>query len=249
MLYSLAVLAKNKSWQLEFFVDHIPENLLANPRGNYADALALGARIIEFPKHQAKVSLARYAAGIAKSDPNTIFVPEGGASSVAEDGAEILAKEICDWSSEEQFDNVKVMLPSGTGTMAYYLQKHLPFEVLTCACVGGPDYLRRQMLALEQKADIRPTILRELPDECVGSRKLYFGKPHKALYDIWSELRSETGVEFDLLYDPLGWLYLIKYLDDLNALESRKKSTILYLHQGGLRGNQSMLPRYQREFG
>ena len=62
---------------------------------------------------------------------------------------------------------------------------------------------------------------------------------------MWNELMTQGGVEFDLLYDPLGWLTLLDYLDQVCL----KDWDILYIHQGGLLGNATMLPRYQRKFG
>jgi 1-aminocyclopropane-1-carboxylate deaminase/D-cysteine desulfhydrase-like pyridoxal-dependent ACC family enzyme len=48
-------------------------------------------------------------------------------------------------------------------------------------------------------------------------------------------------VEFDLLYDPLGWRVLLEHIGLF-------ESPVLYIHQGGVLGNKSMLPRYQRKF-
>lgn len=59
---------------------------------------------------------------------------------------------------------------------------------------------------------------------------------------MWHELES-TGIAFELLYDPLGWLCLKQLWQQGLA------APVLYLHQGGLLGNQSMLPRYRRKFG
>jgi 1-aminocyclopropane-1-carboxylate deaminase len=50
------------------------------------------------------------------------------------------------------------------------------------------------------------------------------------------------GVEFDLLYDPHGWLTLLENPEIF-------KMPILYIHQGGLIGNESMLARYIRKYG
>jgi len=49
-------------------------------------------------------------------------------------------------------------------------------------------------------------------------------------------------VEFDLLYDPHGWLTL---LENPELFEK----PLLYIHQGGLLGNESMLKRYERKYG
>jgi 1-aminocyclopropane-1-carboxylate deaminase/D-cysteine desulfhydrase-like pyridoxal-dependent ACC family enzyme len=44
-----------------------------------------------------------------------------------------------------------------------------------------------------------------------------------------------------MLYDPIGWITLIENPKIL------KKPT-LYIHQGGLIGNESMLERYRRKY-
>ncbi len=72
-------------------------------------------------------------------------------------------------------------------------------------------------------------------------KKYHFGKLYREFYQVWLELYQQTGVEFDLLYDPLGWLTLRDY-------NLAKDGKVLYIHQGGLKGNESMLPRYRRKF-
>jgi 1-aminocyclopropane-1-carboxylate deaminase/D-cysteine desulfhydrase-like pyridoxal-dependent ACC family enzyme len=49
------------------------------------------------------------------------------------------------------------------------------------------------------------------------------------------ELKKQTNIEFDLLYDPIGW----------RAVLEHNLSNILYIHQGGLIGNESTLQRYK----
>ena len=48
------------------------------------------------------------------------------------------------------------------------------------------------------------------------------------------------GVEFDLLYDPIGWKSLLEHEEKLDG-------TPIYIHQGGLLGNVSMEERYKRK--
>ncbi|MCD8213289.1 MAG: 1-aminocyclopropane-1-carboxylate deaminase, partial [Campylobacter sp.] len=48
------------------------------------------------------------------------------------------------------------------------------------------------------------------------------------------------GVEFDLIYDPVGFLTLFANLDKF-------KNEILYIHQGGILGNISQKMRYERK--
>lgn len=236
-LLSLAALAQIKGWQLEFYVDRIPQWLKENPIGNYRQALALGARVIavsdvsDVPMHP-KDYIDTYRSG-----DGCLCVPEGGRSRVAEKGVALLAHEILDWAKTHSINNLVVALPSGTGTTALFLHKHLKgqgIDVLTCPCVGGEAYLVEQFRELDEHCF--PTIV-ELP------AKHHFGKLYQDDYRIWKALLDETGVEFDLLYDPLMWRCLVQWR------KVNTDKTLLYIHQGGLIGNESMLPRYQRKYG
>jgi 1-aminocyclopropane-1-carboxylate deaminase/D-cysteine desulfhydrase-like pyridoxal-dependent ACC family enzyme len=95
-------------------------------------------------------------------------------------------------------------------------------------------YLKEQFFALEQDETSHPTIL-------TLEKKHHFGKLYRENYKIWLELQQQTGVEFDLLYDPLGWRVLLAHQEVFSH-------PILYIHQGGLSGNESMLPRYERKY-
>jgi 1-aminocyclopropane-1-carboxylate deaminase len=246
MLFSLSVLAQLKGWKFEFYVDHISQHLKNNPCGNYAAALAQGAEIIELPPAAldgSKSSPGDWAESRSHL-PDTLFIPEGGRHSASEAGIQYLAKELEQWAIENSVKNPRVMLPSGTGTTALYLQKHLPFSVLTCACVGGEEYLRQQFNQLSENSDHHPKILSQPIGQSSTARKFHFGKLYPEFMEIWLQLREETGITFDLLYDPLGWLSLLSFLSS----EKHDRQDVIYLHQGGLLGNESMLPRYERKF-
>ncbi len=163
-----------------------------------------------------------------------LFIEEGGRVQEASFGIKILADEIISWVEENDLKNIKIMLPSGTGTTALFLQKFLPFEVLTVACVGGSEYLKKQFLYLDEDETNHPTIL-QMP------KKYHFGKLYKEFYEIYNEIKKETKIEFELLYDPLGFYSLVnsKYFEENN---------ILYIHQGGLLGNPTMIERYTRKY-
>jgi len=88
---------------------------------------------------------------------------------------------------------------------------------------------------LEENESTHPTIISP-------SKKRHFGKLYRESYNIWLKLQHEMGVEFDLLYDPHGWLTL---LENPELFEK----PLLYIHQGGLLGNESMLKRYIRRYG
>jgi len=254
-MYSLSVLAKMKGWEFEYFVDHIADYLKENPHGNYRAALENGMRL-----RQAQPPFPELVEG--KND--TLFIEEGGRQKEAEFGVRLLAEEILEWQKENDIKELNIFLPSGTGTTALFLQKafvgrgvlsptsgnnteHI-FDgdksivgertprptVYTCPCVGDEDYLKKQFLELESDERYHPTILSL-------EKKHHFGKLYRENYKIWLKLQQQTGVEFDLLYDPLGWRVLFAHPEVFS------KPT-LYIHQGGVLGNESMLPRYERKY-
>ena len=222
-MYSLSVLAKMKGWGFEYYVDHIPHYLDANPHGNYKYALENGMKIF----------VGRGVPSMPISE-DTLFIEEGGRDFYAEFGLKILAEEILLWKEEQGIDELNIFLPAGTGTTALYLQKNSKDSVFTTPCVGGVEYLKEQFFMLETNEGFHPTIVR-------ASKKRHFGKLYRESYNIWLELQDKMGVEFDLLYDPHGWLTL---LENPQIFEK----PLLYIHQGGLIGNESMLERYKRKY-
>jgi len=234
-LYSLAALANIKGWQLDFYVQRLPNWIKESPMGNYAGALKLGANIIEVA--ELATNLDDHMHQKAQTfTPDTLFVPEGGRCQLAKHGIKKLADELLAYIEAEKLSNPVIMLPSGTGTTALFLQSYLPCKVLTCACVGGDSYLETQFAELEADNRRWPTIIS-------SDKKYHFGKLYPEFYDIWQQLFTQTKVEFELLYDPLGWITLLEYLD-----KSSQQQDVIYIHQGGLIGNESMLPRYQRKY-
>jgi 1-aminocyclopropane-1-carboxylate deaminase/D-cysteine desulfhydrase-like pyridoxal-dependent ACC family enzyme len=227
-MYSLSVLAKMKGWEFEYFIDHLPSYLKSNPQGNYKYALQNGMKIsIGKPKKE------------EIENSSTLFVEEGGRQKEARFGIKVLAQEIALWQERQNIESLNIFLPSGTGTTALFLQKSLvdmknSSKVYTTPCVGDSDYLKLQFKMLEDEPLKYPTIFEP-------QKKYHFGKLYREFFDIWLQLRNQLGIEFDMLYDPLGWLTLME-----NS-EFFSKPT-LYIHQGGLIGNESMLKRYKRRF-
>ncbi|MEA3383802.1 MAG: 1-aminocyclopropane-1-carboxylate deaminase [Campylobacterota bacterium] len=226
-MYSLSVLAKLKGWEFIYYVSHIPSYLEQNPQGNYKYALQNGMKIV-VDENFDKLSLE------IKSDE--LFIDEGGAIQNAEYGLKILANEIKEYQEKHKIKELKIFLPSGTGTTALFLQKYLDIEVLTCPCVGDTEYLKKQFLELAVDEKQHPIIISP-------PKKYHFGKLYKENYTIWKELKEQTNIEFDLLYDPIGWNTLLENFDILNL----KDCTVLYIHQGGLLGNTTMTERYERK--
>ena len=221
-MYSLSVLCKLKNWQFDYYVDHTASFLKENPIGNYKYAIKNGMNIIEG-------NLPDFF------DKEILFINEGGALVQASHGIEVLANEIKLWVNQNNIKDIKVFLPSGTGTTALFLQKYLPFEVLTCPCVGDEEYLKKQFEVLEKKN--HPLILKI-------DKKYHFGKLYKEFYEIHNNLLTQTNIEFDLLYDSLGWICFENFVKQLKEANT----TFLYIHQGGIIGNESMYDRYKHKY-
>ncbi len=224
-MYSLSVLAKMRGWEFDYFVDHIAAFLIENPNGNYEYALKNGMNII-IGKMKTNYS-----------DDSVLYIEEGGRIAEAAFGLEILANEIMQWQRNVGISKLNIVLPSGTGTTALFLQKSLTklgssIKVYTTPCVGDSDYLKEQFSMLEIEQKYHPIIIEP-------QKKWHFGKLYREHYEIWIKLRNETNIEFDMLYDPIGWQVL---------LGSNLVGDILYIHQGGLLGNVSMRARYERKY-
>lgn len=229
MLQAIAYLAHKQSVKLTYYTKNIPQHLQHNPTGNYQFALEYGANIIELGEN--------YNNFINSIEPNKnqTLIHQGGHQSTSEYGLNKLANELIQFIEEKRLVKPKLFLPSGTGTTALYLQKSLPFPVYTVATVGKSDYLHEQFLELEQESALHPIIL-EAP------KKFHFANLYQELIDIYQKSLAQTNIEFDLLYDTIGLLTMLKHKEDLGE-------ELIYLHQGGLLGNVPMLERYlRREF-
>ena len=219
-MYSLSVLAKLRGWAFDYYVDHIASYLKSNPHGSYLAALQNGMRIIE----------GRMPDGFGS---DVLVIEEGGRGREAAWGIRRLADELRGQLADDKID---IFLPSGTGTTAFFLQQFLPNRVVTTPCVGDGEYLQKQFHMLCEGRPFRSPVILE------SAKKYHFGKLYPQFFKIWVELSRQTGVTFDLLYDPKGWLVLLEHRQMLSE-------PVCYLHQGGILGNESMLRRYRRKYG
>ena len=162
---------------------------------------------------------------------DSLFINEGIWQPQAETGFISQARQIERWA-EAEGKTVDIFLPSGTGTSAAFLAKHVKFDVYTCPCVGDADYLKSEIEALTPNSKAR--ILQP-------PKKYHFGNLKPELYQIWREVCEQTRIEFELIYDPVGFLTMVA---NLGAF----KNEILYIHQGGMLGNISQKLRYERKF-
>lgn len=162
---------------------------------------------------------------------DSLFINEGVWQPQAEAGFISQARQIERWA-EAEGKTVDIFLPSGTGTSAAFLAKHVKFDVYTCPCVGDADYLKSEIEALTPNSKAR--ILQP-------PKKYHFGDLKPELYQIWRKVCEQTGIEFELIYDPVGFL-------TMSANQGAFKNEILYIHQGGALGNISQKLRYERKF-
>lgn len=228
-LLALSIFCRQNNYQLLFVCEKLSSFLEQNPHGNYALALENKALIIQnldFSHRRDKA--------LSLKQEKDIFIEEGVANKEAEIGFIHLAKEIEQQSKILNLD-FDIFLPSGTGTSAAFLAKHSKSKVFTCACVGDEVYLKKQILTLDPYYDFSNLYILQL------SKKYHFAKPYLEFYELYLKLKKECGIEFDLLYDMLGIKTMMHY-------QAIFKKPILYIHQGGIIGNDSMLSRYKRKF-
>ncbi len=220
-MYSLSFLAKESG--LSFIYYARPDPSLKSPKGNLRAALDNGMILRPLEEWPYDKALARTI-----QIGSRLYIPEGGRCPEAQEGIAILAKEIVEWAKKER-TTPTIFLPSGTGTTALFLQKYLPFRVYTTPCVGDEAYLEEQFEALDPTA-LKPTVV-------PPPKKYRFGRLYPELFALWQELKTQTGVTFDLLYDPIGFATLLHHelLDE----------NLLYIHQGGIMGNETMIERYK----
>jgi len=221
-MLAIAAMCKQKGWEFIYYTKPLSQKQREQNIGNFTLALSFGMRHIEIQNELYR----DYIASLSLNRDNKIFlIEQGGAVVEAKTGLEVLAKEI----REQNPDVDAVATPSGTGTTALFLALALPeYKVYTTPSVGDVAYLKEQMRAL---AEI-PENLHILEPQ----KKYHFAKPYREFIDIYKKLLDE-GIEFDLLYAPSLWKSLLEQTDD----------KILYIHSGGVSGNESMLYRYSQK--
>ena len=229
---SLGMIGRLRGWKVKFFVNYIPPPLKENPAGNYRLGVELGVKFIETGLRGEE--LRRWV--LSKKGKGSLVIEEGGRSPFSKLGIYKLGEELLPFLKALRLN---LFLPSGTGTTAFYLARFFEerggkIKVFTTPTVGGETYLRRQwewLEGLEGSPSPYPEIL---PPPLSGK----FGKIRKEVWEMWQELEGR-GIEWDLLYDPIGWM----------AVLNSGISDIVYLNQGGWTGNLTLLPRYLAKFG
>ncbi|NPA29272.1 MAG: pyridoxal-phosphate dependent enzyme [Epsilonproteobacteria bacterium] len=230
-MLSMAALARMKGWRFLYAVKAVPRTVREADGGNFAAATALGMEVTELGYEGFYEKVENLKNSLGSKD---LFIPQGGADPVAEEGVKTLAGEITTWKKAAGHTHLDVVTPSGTGTTALYLRRHLPsdIEVLTVPVVGDAQTLLAQWRRLASVDEPLPRILE-------AETKWPFAKPHPDFLMIWREL-EKAGITFDLIYAPKTWRALF--------LEYEKTDrSLLYVHSGGIYGNKTQLLRYMNE--
>jgi len=219
-MLAIAALCKQKGWQFEYFTKPISNTQKNQEFGNFYIAKTLGMSHREIDSYLYRDYIASLT---INADEKTFILDQGGADRSAKEGLAVLAQEIRD---EKELDFQAIATPSGTGTTALFLALAMPeYTVYTVPCVGDSLYLREQMQALH---DIPKNLVILEP-----KKKYHFAKLYPEFLTIYNDVKNR-GVEFDLLYAPSMWL----------ALLEQTKEKVLYIHSGGVSGNESMIQRY-----
>jgi len=228
-MLSIAALCHQKGWEFHYTCKPVPSYLKQHPTGNLSKALDLGMILHEVPHNDYECCVQRLR---EPTEAKSLFIPQGGADAIAQIGVQKLANEIQQWQQMQDVERLNIVIPSGTGTTAYYLAQALPkCRILTTAVVGDTAYLRTQMNMLG-KPPSNISILE-------GIKKYHFAKPYPELLAMYDDL-LDAGMAFDLIYGTVMWKVLLQYQHVMQV-------TVLYIHSGGLLGNASMLDRYKNK--
>jgi len=221
-MLAIAAMCRQKGWEFVYYTKKVSELQKNQNSGNFAQASRLGMQHVEIENENYRDFIASLRLNL---DEKTFIVDQGGAVNEAKIGLEVLADEI----RKSKLDVKSLATPSGTGTTALFLALALPeYKVYTTPCVGNVDYLKEQMNALHK-----------IPDNLIilkPEKKYHFAKPYPEFLEIHNKLLS-AGIEFDLLYSPAMW----------KALLEQTSEEIIYIHSGGVTGNESMLERYMKK--
>lgn len=222
-MLAIAAMCKKKNWEFLYYSKPLSTLQKEQNNGNFFHALSLGMRHVEVEEAYYKEYIASLRVHV---DEKTYIIDQGGADKSAKEGLEVLAQEI----REANLDVKSLATPSGTGTTALFLALALPeYKVYTTPCVGDSAYLKEQMQALHA-----------IPNNLIilePSKKYHFAKLYPEFLEMYKKTLA-SGIEFDLLYASGMW----------KALLEQTKEEILYIHSGGVSGNESMLKRYEKKF-
>jgi len=259
-----------------YYTKKLPRYLRNQPNGNLLRAKTLGMELVELSHAKYQELFGGPNGGPAEPpaelEPpipgNSIWVPQGGFSSSAIPGVRRLANEIATFWIKNGEGPLAVVVPAGTGTTAFFLQRELnrlseedqrqrDIRVIAVPCIGDDAYLRRQMMYLDKSCGGSGAV-HDLPDillprfrENQSKGYFTFGVPSKEILDVFREMEKDHGIFLDLLYGAPTWALLLPHLSSQASVNVSGSPTvgkqIMYLHCGGLEGVSSQLTRYKHQ--
>ena len=266
-----------------YYTKTLPKYLRKYPNGNFLRALALGMEIrtVSYDEYDRLFGGLHGGSVMAPADLDPIvpgrslWIPQGGACSIAQPGSNILAQEIVDyWCANGKGMPLAVCLPGGTCTTALTLHRsinkilkqrtldgkdEMDIRLIVIPCVGDDEYAMRQMMSLDRsmggkgRREDMPWILRPRTKVQYGSARkrskgyFTFGEPSKAILQTYDEM-NENGLFLDLLYGAPAWSLLLQHWrasSDADCPIAGRQ--VMYIHSGGLEGVSSQLTRYSHK--
>jgi 1-aminocyclopropane-1-carboxylate deaminase len=223
-----------------YYTKKLPRFLRNQPSGNLFRALSLGMELVELSndEYQNLLASTERSVDVAPHDlpppvyGDSVWVPQGGACSMAVHGTKRLAEEIYEfWSSSSiAHQPLSVCFPGGTCSTALLVHRALQqrkqqamehgtppldIEVVVIPCVGDEAYSRRQMMHLSQhvfgtrSAYSLPAILKPAPDDIRKSGTVSSNASHMEYFhfgepvaDILQTFR-ELRDEYNVVVDLL----------------------------------------------
>lgn len=263
-MYALARLASFRGKKFVYFTRRTSSRLQSTP-GNLKSALDVGMIHVQLDNDDFRhiftdtapaeiepiIQTLLQEHSISAVQSSIVFIPQGGAWCGAEPGVSILAQEL-----RTQLTHLRqhgllapkkpiLFMPSGTGTTAFYLQKHVQdiLSVVTVPISGDEKYLVKQMRWLEASHARDNHVLRStvFPGILRPRLRASFADVRIEKLLIWKELSRSTNneFEFDLIYAPKTWEEVMLAIEEGRIASNGED--LLYYHTGGIEGNVSML--------
>ncbi|RDU53684.1 hypothetical protein CQA49_05515 [Helicobacter sp. MIT 00-7814] len=218
------------------YVTPTPSQFLReNKNGNFALAREFGAEFIFADSGTNALELKNKALAHFKtlSFKEKYFIPQGGDLELAKEGTITQCKEIWD-----------------------FIQKNFSTKeaLVFCATGSGVSALALAQVAKELKYNMQ--IVPILCAKIEGFEKNFaktlhtnfaFGALKKEVWEMYRALLRK-GIEFDLLYDCPALYALKNALDSQFFTQNELEKEWIFIHSGGLLGNLTQIPRFQRKF-
>jgi len=158
------------------------------------------------------------------------WIPEGGYGPLGVAGIADMLKGIPYW------DYTHLVTAVGTGTtMAGLIRGALPYQqIIGIPVLNNHNSIEAEIRALLGEKQIKSTY-QLLPDYTFGG----YAKKTPALIDFMNNTYKTVKLPLDFVYTAKAFYGLKAYLQDADLADD---SRILFLHTGGLQGNQSLPP-------